>query len=81
VDCRVWLYALVTSPPGRLAVVTASWATTTMLSDGEVAARPLASLTLTVKLEVPAVIGFPAITPAALRFRPCGRLPDASDQL
>jgi hypothetical protein len=74
------LYAVPITPAGRLAVVTVSAETTTMLS-GLVAVRPLASLTLTVKLEVPAAVGVPVIAPAALRLKPGGGMPVASDQL
>ena len=37
----------------------------------------LLSVTLTVKLKVPAAVGVPEICPAALRLRPAGKLPVA----
>jgi hypothetical protein len=44
--------------------------------------RALASCTCTVKLEVPAVVGVPEITPVELaRVNPAGRLPETIDQL
>ena len=46
------------------------------------AVRPVASVTLTVKLNVPAVVGVPASTPVdAGRVRPGGRLPALTDQV
>ena len=36
------------------------------------------SVTRTVKLEVAAAVGVPLMTPAALRFNPAGRVPDAT---
>jgi hypothetical protein len=39
------------------------------------------SVTWTVKLEVPAVVGVPEITPPELKESPAGSEPDASDQL
>jgi hypothetical protein len=45
-------------------------------------ALPLAaSVTVTVKLEGPAVVGVPEIAPPALIESPLGRLPDVTDQL
>ena len=38
------------------------------------------SVTETVKLEVPAVVGLPEIAPAALRVRPAGKLPVVTAQ-
>ena len=43
-----------------------------------VAAGEAESVTRTVKLEEPAAVGVPLITPAALRFNPAGRVPDAT---
>jgi hypothetical protein len=37
------------------------------------------SLTCTVKLDVPAVVGVPASTPAMLRERPAGKVPALTD--
>jgi len=70
-----------TAPAGKLAVVTVSCETTTMLSVGEVAVKLLASFTLTVKADVPAVVGVPAMVPAALRLNPAGRFPEAIDHV
>jgi hypothetical protein len=39
------------------------------------------SVTCTVKVEVPAVVGVPEITPAELRLSPAGRDPDVRDQV
>jgi hypothetical protein len=39
------------------------------------------SVTLAVKLPVPAVVGVPEIAPAGLRERPAGRLPNEIDQV
>ena len=38
------------------------------------------SSTLTVKVDVPVVVGLPEIVPALLRVRPDGRLPADTDQ-
>src|SRR3990170_5051472 len=46
-----------------------------------VAAGVAESLTRTVKLEVPAAVGVPLITPAALRLKPAGRLPVSTDHV
>jgi hypothetical protein len=40
-----------------------------------------ASLTVTVKLELPAAVGVPVIAPLAFIDNPFGRLPDVTDQL
>ena len=42
-------------------------------------ALPAKFSTVTTKVEVPAVVGVPLITPVELRERPPGRLPLASD--
>jgi len=39
-----------------------------------------ASVTITVKLGAPAVVGVPEMTPLALRFNPAGNAPMVSDQ-
>ena len=39
------------------------------------------SVTLTVKLEVPALVGVPEIAPLEVRFRPAGREPEATTQV
>ena len=43
-----------------------------------VAAGEAESVTRTVKLEAAAAVGVPLITPAALRFKPAGRVPVAT---
>jgi len=52
-----------------------------MLKFGELAVTLLASFTLTVKAEVPAVAGVPLMIPAVLSLNPAGRLPVAIDQV
>ena len=39
------------------------------------------SVTVTVKLEVPAAVGVPEITPAPLNVRPAGSVPDVTAQV
>lgn len=39
------------------------------------------SVTLSAKLEFPAAVGVPEMVPPALRLRPAGRLPEATDQV
>ena len=46
-----------------------------------VALCPLASVTLTVKLNVPVAVGVPVRFPSALRLMPAGRLPLLTDQV
>jgi hypothetical protein len=47
-----------------------------------VAVDPFESFTCTVKVDVPALIGVPAITPVELvNVKPPGRLPEVTDQL
>ena len=46
-----------------------------------VAVAPAASLTCTVKLDVPAVVGVPESTPAAVSVNPAGNVPLASDHV
>jgi hypothetical protein len=62
---------------GRDAVAMVSAAYTTMESALE-ADRPPLSATLTVKFDVPAAVGVPAIAPAALSDSPAGSEPPAS---
>jgi hypothetical protein len=40
-----------------------------------------ASVTVTVKLDVPLAVGVPEIVPLADRLRPAGRLPERIDQV
>lgn len=39
------------------------------------------SVTVTVKLNVPAAVGIPEIEPAALKVKPVGRLPEVTAQV
>jgi len=41
----------------------------------------LLSVTLTVKLEVPLLVGVPEMTPVDASVRPAGRLPEVIDQV
>ena len=53
----------------------------TTMESACVAVAPNASVTRTVKFDVPAVVGLPEMTPAADRVSPAGSEPDASDQV
>lgn len=71
-------------PPARVEVVTASvFAATTINKGADLLCTGLpASLTVTIKLEVPLAVGVPEITPVeAANVRPAGRLPEVTDQL
>jgi hypothetical protein len=46
-----------------------------------VCAGELLSVTVTVKLDVPAVVGVPEITPPLDIVNPAGRLPDVTDHV
>jgi hypothetical protein len=46
-----------------------------------VAEAPTLSVTLTVKLDVAAVVGVPLMTPAALSVNPAGNVPALTDQV
>src|SRR3972149_4405203 len=75
---RVWLYARFTVPSDSDAVVTAGYALTVMLS-AFVAMALLSSVTCTVKLDTPAVVGMPLISPVALlSVSPAGSVPTVS---
>lgn len=63
----------------KVAVGVAVEATTTL--NALFAVSEFASVTVTVKLEVPAVVGVPEITPAALRLNPAGKVPDVTDHV
>src|SRR3989304_489177 len=81
VDVSVWLYARFTVPSDNSVVVTDS-AAYTVIESALSEYAPLASITRTVKFDVPAAVGVPLITPVAVfRFNPAGRLPVATDQL
>jgi hypothetical protein len=64
---------------GSDAVVTLSAAGATIRLSAFVAVVLAESLTCTVKLELPAVVGVPARIPAALRERPAGKVPALTD--
>jgi len=77
-EASVELYARFTSPAGSVAVVTVSTgALMVMLNAFVLVSGGLPeSVTFTVKLEVPAVVGVPVIAPVlALRLNPAGKAP------
>ncbi len=66
---------------GRLAVVTVKSAGMAMdRAFVALSAGAWASVTRTVKLEVPEVVGVPEITPPEVKDSPEGRLPEETDQ-
>jgi hypothetical protein len=74
-EVNVWLYAAPAVPSVKAVVVTLGKGLTVM-PRALVFVAPLSSVTWTVKLLVPAVVGVPEITPVAgLRLSPAGRLP------
>jgi hypothetical protein len=80
---KVWLYATPIWPFGRLVVVIVSTGGAMTIDSAFVAVSAGAwlSVTRTVKLEVPAVVGVPLITPPEESDNPAGSEPLASDQL
>ena len=69
-----------TTPDGGAGKVKVTAAVTTSVI--EVVAMPLfASITLTVKVELPVAVGVPDRTPAEDRVRPAGRVPAFTDQV
>src|SRR3990172_7910786 len=71
----VWLYARFTVPSASDAVVIAGYALT-VIDSALVAVALLSSVTCTVKLDTPAVVGMPLISPVALfSVSPAGRVP------
>ena len=71
VAVSLWLYALFNVPSGRDAVVIVGGAVMTMLR--AFVPFPAELVALTVKLNVPIVVGVPEISPvAAFRFKPSG---------
>ena len=80
VAARVVEYAVPTVPPGSVVVEMASGAGFTVIANDWVAVPAAASVTLTSKFEVPAVVGVPEMTPALLIASPAGRVPVDSDQ-
>ena len=82
VAARVVVYATFCVAFGRVAVVTLGGGTTTVKLRACVAVRAFTSLTCTVKLVVPALVGVPEMAPVpALRVNPAGRLPTVTDQV
>ena len=71
---------MLTTAVGGAANVVDTPAATVMLV-AWVALWPLASVTFTVKLEVPVAVGVPLRFPSGLRLRPAGRLPLLTDQV
>jgi hypothetical protein len=64
-------------PPGSVVVVIAREELTVSVR-ARVAVRELPSAACTVKVELPAAVGVPLMSPALLRFNPAGRAPEAS---
>ena len=76
VDCNAALYAVPTTPLGTDAVVMASKALIVMLKDWvAVSWGELESVAVTLKVEVPAVVGEPEIMPELPKFNPPGKVP------
>ena len=78
------MYAVPTVPLGRVEVVIvggvpAPAGSTTMLRAA--VSFPAPFVALTVKLDVPAAVGVPEITPAALSVKPTGRVPTETSQV
>jgi hypothetical protein len=61
--------------------VVEAFTTSIVIDRSLVAVPPTLSATWTVKLEVPAVVGVPEITPAELSDNPAGRAPELIDQV
>ena len=81
-DCRLALYAVLTTPLGRAVVVMASLGLIVMLSDWfTVCGGVPESVAVAVKLVAPAAVGVPEISPAPLKFNPPGKLPLVTLQL
>jgi hypothetical protein len=74
-------YAAFTVPPGSEVVVTVRGAGFTVMLNPFDAVEPPWSVTVTVKSDFPAVVGVPAIAPAALTFKPAGNSPAVTLQL
>ena len=82
VAASVALYAVPVTPPGNVVVVMVGFtvaALITMLS--VLVSLPTLLLAFTVKLEVPAVVGVPEITPAPERLKPVGSVPFSNDHV
>ncbi len=77
---KVWLYAPPTVPSGNAAVVITGTALI-MIDNACSSNAAAASSTRTVKLDVPAVVGVPLMTPVApSSTRPAGKAPTEIDQ-
>ena len=78
VAARVWLYGVPTYPPGS-DVVVINTPGLIVIDKAWVAVFGVGmalSVTFVEKLEEPAVVGVPEITPPELIVRPAGRLPE-----
>lgn len=67
-------------PPGNDVVVTVK-PVAIVICRAAVAVWPAESVTRRVKLEAPAAVGVPEITPSAASVRPAGNVPVAIDQV
>ena len=76
---KVAEYGDPTVPAARDVVVTCNWEGLTVIESGLVAMAPELSLTWTVKLLAPAVVGVPAIV-LPLTLSPAGSVPLLMDQ-
>jgi hypothetical protein len=82
VVANVWLYAVPTVPTGNgeaVEIERATAAGSIVTENCFVAVPP--PVTWTVKVEVPAVVGVPLITPAEDRLSPAGSDPTVTDQV
>ena len=80
VAAKFWLYAFPTSPPGKETVVITGGAAITIFRGFVI--LPVVFVALTVKLDVPIVVGVPVIAPdVSFKLKPAGRLPLAIDQV
>ena len=72
-------YVIPTVPPASVVVLIVSRGATTIDSPGDNAVDPTLSVTRTIKLKVPSVVGVPLMTPVpAVRFNPAGIAPDTT---
>jgi hypothetical protein len=85
--CKVWLYPMFTVPAGSDPVATDSGGgLLTVILSAWVTTVPAASVTCTVKLEVPKSVGVPVISAEELvlvvkKLKPAGRLPEINAQV
>jgi hypothetical protein len=81
VAVSVWLYVVPVMPENNDEVVIVIGDVIVMLN-GRVTVVVFASVTCTVKFDVPAVVGIPAILPVKLsKASPAGKLPEVIDQV